>query len=70
MDNFLKGLALGFVVTAWMCIYLSGLYRDPRIEKEWHDEAIKQGHAEYYLDENNERQWRWKDCEREREEEN
>lgn len=24
--------------------------------------AVEAGHAEYYLDENNERQWRWKDC--------
>ncbi len=25
------------------------------------DEAVKAGHAEYYLDGNNERQWRWRD---------
>lgn len=24
------------------------------------DKAVEAGHAEYYLDENNERQWRWK----------
>lgn len=23
-------------------------------------EAVKSGHAEYYLDENNNKQWRWK----------
>ena len=23
------------------------------------DDAVEAGHAEYYLDENNERQWRW-----------
>ena len=23
------------------------------------DETVKQGHAEYYLDEDNQRQWRW-----------
>ena len=25
----------------------------------WRTEAIKQGHAEYYLDAEHERQWRW-----------
>lgn len=29
----------------------------------WKAEAVEAGHAEYYLDENNERQWRWKDGE-------
>ncbi len=28
---------------------------------EAHTAAVKAGHAEYYLDANNERQWRWKD---------
>jgi hypothetical protein len=26
----------------------------------WHAQAVKAGKAEYYLDENNVRQWRWK----------
>lgn len=26
----------------------------------WKREAVKHGKAEYYLDSNNERQWRWK----------
>ncbi len=26
----------------------------------YQDEAVKAGKAEYYLDENNQRQWRWK----------
>lgn len=25
------------------------------------EEAVKAGHAEYYLDQNNQRQWRWKE---------
>lgn len=29
-------------------------------EKYWKQEAYKHGKAEYYLDQNNERQWRWK----------
>lgn len=29
-------------------------------EERIKDAAVKSGHAEYYLDEKNERQWRWK----------
>ena len=29
-------------------------------EAFWHNEAVKSGHAEYYLDENFNKQWRWK----------
>jgi len=25
----------------------------------WHDQAVEAGYAEYYLDEDNQRQWRW-----------
>jgi len=28
---------------------------------EAHNEAVNAGHAEYYLDDKHERQWRWKD---------
>ena len=27
---------------------------------DFQEKAVNEGHAEYYLDENNERQWRWK----------
>lgn len=33
------------------------------INDQWRDEAEERGHAEYYLDDENNRQWRWKDCE-------
>jgi len=26
----------------------------------WRDTAVQEGHAEYYLDANHDRQWRWK----------
>ncbi len=60
MENFFKGLALGFFITAWFCMLMSGWFREPRIEKEWHDEAVRRGHAVYYIDgETMERKWRW-----------
>lgn len=31
------------------------------VVKSFQDDAVKHGHAEFYLDANNERQWRWKD---------
>ena len=30
------------------------------IDTRWHDEAVKAGKAEYYIDEKNQKQWRWK----------
>lgn len=30
-------------------------------DAEWKKDAVKRGYAEYYLDENNDRQWRWKE---------
>ncbi len=48
--NFGVGVALTF------CLF-AALIRGKVITK---DEAVKAGKAEYYLDENNEKQWRWK----------
>lgn len=30
-------------------------------DRVWRDKAVKQGHAEYYLDDNHNRMWRWKE---------
>lgn len=30
-----------------------------QLDHRWERAAVKAGHAEYYLDNNNERQWRW-----------
>lgn len=49
------GLALGFIVFVFgmmVAFYIS--------DKMWRDTIIKKDLAEYYLDENNDRQWRWK----------
>lgn len=31
------------------------------LDAKWRKEAVKQGKAEFYLDENHKRQWRWKE---------
>lgn len=31
------------------------------VDDWWRDELNRRGHAYYYLDENNQRQWNWKD---------
>lgn len=38
---------------------LFGLVTHGCTADQWRNEAAKQGHAEYYLDENHQRQWRW-----------
>ncbi len=53
--SFLVGLVTGVVL---MLIYSAALKATP--EKSWQNYAVKAGKAEYYLDENNNKQWRWK----------
>jgi len=49
------------IVTSLLSLF-AGSIIGCMLEDEHHkDEAVKQGHAEYYLDENNEKQWRWKE---------
>lgn len=50
-------MAGGFIVGVvgiFVCLAgMDGAYSEAR------SEAVEAGHAEYYLDEDNERQWRW-----------
>lgn len=48
------------VIMVFICGFLLGRLVGNKTD-EFHDEAVKKGKAEYYLDENNERQWRWKE---------
>ena len=51
-------MMLGFIVSAILGLaFLLVIFGDKPIPR---DEAVKAGHAEYYLDSHNERQWRWK----------
>ncbi len=50
------------VPIAFLLGYLLGLLLGLGSGKEsLRSEAVKSGHAEYYLDANNERHWRWKE---------
>ena len=53
--SFVVGLFTGIVL---MLIYIATLNATP--ERAWQNLAVKAGKAEYYLDENNDKQWRWK----------
>lgn len=47
-------------------LWTAGVFQASRMvgwfeaDEHHEDEAVKHGKAEYYLDENNERKWRWK----------
>lgn len=49
------GLALGSLLFLAIIFFTNA-----KTESAWQREAVKAGKAEYYLDENYERQWRWK----------
>ncbi len=52
---FLTGIGVGglmIVATLWLCPMGNVFSRE---------EAVRVGHAEYYLDAKHERQWRWKE---------
>lgn len=44
----LLSFSVGTLVGAWIMFC------------DWIKDTVRRGHAEYYLDENNQRQWRWK----------
>ena len=55
-----SGLIIGFLLSgAFIVFFTNPIGHETR---QMHNEAVTTGHAEYYLDENNERQWRWKEC--------
>ena len=52
---FMAGLLTGMLSIITFVLATGGKPRSV-----FQDEAVKSGHAEYYLDENNNKQWRWK----------
>ncbi len=54
----LQAFAFGALLGWWLLFFISSVFTTP--DKMWHDEAVKKGHAEYYLDDKYERHWRWK----------
>ena len=57
---FLRGCLFGSCIGTWIMIFIMWWHHYPAIEKEWHDEAVKKGHAEYYV-EVDIIKWRWLD---------
>lgn len=51
-----KILFAGFCIGFFTACSLVNLTKMPQPSR---DEAVKQGHAEYYLDKDNNKQWRW-----------
>lgn len=54
MNLFGDCLSVRWLLFFLMCILL-GIQND-----DWKGKAVNMGHAEYYLDTNHNRQWRWK----------
>ncbi len=48
---FIGTLGTVLLLTIWDC----------EVEKDWKNEAVKHHAATYYLDKQNQRQWRWND---------
>jgi len=53
-------IAIGIAGAVYGFFHLGVQLGREEVTEEFQDDAVKQGHAEYYLDSNNERQWRWK----------
>lgn len=49
------GLVVGFIVGITAGIMVASV-----VHFTWKERAVKQGKAEFYLDSNHNRQWRWK----------
>ena len=47
------------VLVSFVMIVLTLSFWSGVKNREWHDRAVKAGHAEFYLDKDNNRQWRW-----------
>lgn len=57
METIAFWICVGFISFCLVMLGRSCTKDDIRMIQE---EAVKTGHAEFYLDQNNERQWRWK----------
>lgn len=59
-EDLTAGVTVGCVIGIIGVIISSfGVYNAS--ETRWKNDAVKHDKAEYYLDQNHERQWRWKD---------
>lgn len=58
-EVFFMGAVVGGLCVLLLVLIL-GTATNAHTERSWQDRAVKDGKAEYYLDANNVRQWRWK----------
>lgn len=58
MGDFLPGMFAGGLVVFVVMLSIGGC-QDMRPRAAIHAEALEAGAGEYYLDEHNEKQWRW-----------
>lgn len=53
---------IGFMIIGFTSGFiLGGVYISSRLLRYWHDDAVKNGHAEWIADENGKAVWRWKE---------
>ena len=64
MDDYWKGLENGCLFSFLFALVLA-VALSLTVQFKWvsQDTLVESGHAEYYLDANNQRQWRMKECE-------
>ena len=55
MKYTLGNMLVWMAVTAFVCFVLGGAAGSYGMQ----DKAVEKGHAEYYLDDENNKQWRW-----------
>lgn len=61
-DDAVFFLALSFLIMGVAAITIATLaIHQDSVNGWWRDELARRGHAHYYLDQNNERQWNWKE---------
>ena len=49
----------GVVGSLLLCVCIGGIIEGECATTRWQNAAVRNGHAEYYLDITHERQWRW-----------
>ena len=58
-EMFFMGAVIGAAVAMCLVLFMT-LATGACTEQTWQDRSVKAGKAEYYLDADNRRQWRWK----------
>lgn len=59
MNDFIAGTMVGLIVAVLISMVLLATY-NPYTENQWHRIAVDAGKAEYYMDKDFNKQWRWK----------